>query len=520
MSMNKRVLALAVAGASALMLGGAFGLSTHTGRVEAAGAATIAVGCAQSSSPASIQFPTSATAPTLGVIDGVQAGVGSGATAITLNAINLLTPQTSLECAALIQDATGATAVAGEDANPNTVDGGNVIYTLANAGGRFVILDNLSSTISKPCGADAPGPTPPVAATAPGLESCEGAVAGGIAPNGYVTPNPDLVIRVGLAPGVPLNAFGTLSGIQGVNFGFALTATYQRYADLSAVVGSFGPSTNAATVNLGLLAPLYSLALAASPTTISANPASANTGGVAQGGNGGGATITASLYTVNTNPLVLGLGATGNIVIGGSGTVTAAGQVLSAGAEPGTVTFATSAGVFGAPAAAAASAQQTVSVACGVLPGSTLAFNPQTFSFGTFSFTGCTSASATLYGGGAAGQATVVATFTGAITGGQAQNAVMVAISPVANVVSLIRGCNEVITPASLAQNGPIGAYVATVSPANAVVSVWQFNNAAQAFGALYFSAAGAPTNGGSVGPNQSVFVCVSGAAGVPNGAY
>jgi hypothetical protein len=45
------------------------------------------------------------------------------------------------------------------------------------------------------------------------------------------------------------------------------------------------------------------------------------------------------------------------------------------------------------------------------------------------------------------------------------------------------------------------------------VLSIWQFSNSLHAFQALYFSTAGAPTDITSVGPNQSIFICVSGAA-------
>jgi hypothetical protein len=208
------------------------------------------------------------------------------------------------------------------------------------------------------------------------------------------------------------------------------------------------------------------------------------------------------------------------VPIGTSGVTINLGATSVAGSGPGTVNFVTNNGIFGTPSSVSTSAQQTVAVACGVLPGSNLVFNPQTFSFGTFSFNSCISATTNLFGGGAAGTATVVATFVGSVTGQQAQNAVAVAFSPVPNTVNLVRGCNEVITPASLAQNTPIATYVNSVSPSGVVVSVWQYNNATQSFNALYFSTAGAPTNGNSVGGNQSVFICVSAGATVSNGAF
>jgi hypothetical protein len=311
--------------------------------------------------------------------------------------------------------------------------------------------------------------------------------------------------------------------VQGIISGFALTAQYQRDPALSAVLDSgvapaavnAGPDTASAFVQLGFVLPTYYMSLTANPTTIPAQPnlniPGVSTPGVAQGGNGQSSLITASMFT-GVAPLA--------VPIGTSGVTINLGATSVAGSEPGTVTFVTNNGIFGTPSSVSTSAQQTVAVACGVLPGSNLVFNPQTFSFGTFSFNSCISATTNLFGGGAAGTATVVATFVGSVTGQQAQNAVAVAFSPVPNTVNLVRGCNEVITPASLAQNTPIATYVNSVTPSGVVVSVWQYNNATQSFNALFFSTAGAPTNGNSVGGNQSVFICVSASATVGNGAF
>lgn len=529
-SMTKRIFGLAAAGAVALMLGGAYTLTAPPGRASAAGATTIVAGCAQGNNPNDIEFPTNGAG---GAINGAQTqpffvfGSAAPATPLVLNAINVQQPQAYLECAALLQDTLPlfGVGVAGQDGNLNTVDGGSVVYTLLTVGGRFAILDNLSASVSKTCGSDGVGP---IAApqTGAGYESCEGAipvsipVAGGTA--GAVVPNPNLIIKVGLMPGVPQSAFGSLTGVQGANAGFTLTATYQRYNDLN-IVGAFGPSTSSVTLNLGLGAPSYAMGLTASPTTVSANPNPAMAGvvvaGAAQGGNTGGSTITASLYTVNSNPATVGLGSSGSIVVAGGGTLTATGGVQTTGAEPGTVTFSTNAGVFGAPASPSASALQTVAVACGVLPGTNPIYNPQTFSFRTYAFNSCQSVTAVLYGGGAAGQATVVAVFVGNVTGQQAQNAVFVGFGAAGNTGSLIRGCNEAVTPASLSQGTPITTYLTTISPASVVAAIWQFNNATQGFAAAYFSMPNAPANGNTIGPNQSVFICVAGPASVPNGA-
>jgi hypothetical protein len=402
-----------------------------------------------------------------------------------------------------------------------------------------------------------------------GLESCKGAAT---VSGTTVTPNIANSAFVSLAAGVPISSFGSFTGIGAVGAtAFQLSATYTRYASLNTVgltltgvavapgapsvpanctltaggpfpIGPGGgtatctftgiPTPGASLLNLtqalSIVGPTYYLGLSANPTTVPAQPNLSTPGvttpGVAQGGNGQSSLITATMYTIlSSAPFVVNTASGGSVIVGTpAGTiVSTSGAILAVGSEPGTVTFTTNNGIFGSPSTAATSAQQTVAVACGVLPGtSNLIYNPGSFSFGTFSFSSCSTATANLFGGGAAGTATVVGTFVGSITGQQATNAVTVAFSPVPNTVNLVRGCNEVITPASLAQNTPIATYLGTVAPSGVVVSIWQYNNAAQAFGALYFSTAGAPTNGTSVGGNQSVFICASGGATVGNGAY
>lgn len=547
MSTKKRLLALAVAGASAVVLGGAFSLAGHTTRVSASGPTTIVVGCANATNgannPLDVEFPTSSVG---GPISGGQETAPTAITpatiiqpinsiSLTANGINNLQSGFYLICGAVLQDAAAAAVVPpalpptnnDQDGNVNTVDQGNVTYVLQNAGGRFAILDNLSTTVTKPCAATAPGVTLTLGAGTIQSDQCLGGVVDpftsvALGVTGGVTPNPALDVKVGFAAGVPLSSFGSLNGLVGINSGFALTASYTRDPALTAALTSavapvatnIGPSTAQATVALGVIAPTYYLSLTANPTTIAAQPnlniPGVSTPGVAQGGNGQSSLITASLFTGAT-PL--------SVPLGGGAFVTL-GTTTVAGAEPGTVTFVTNNGIFGTPSSIAASAQQTVAVACGVLPGSNLVYNPQTFSFGTFSFNSCISATTNLFGGGAAGTATVVATFVGSVTGQQAQNAVAVAFSPVANTVNLVRGCNEVITPASLAQNTPIATYLGTINSSSVVVSIWQYNNATQSFGALYFSTPGAPVNGSTIGGNQSVFICVSAGATVGNGAF
>jgi len=500
------------------------------------------VGCAQApggaNNPDDIEFPTGPGAVGTSLDGGLISGgqiqpvfvIGAAGTPLVLNAlslnantVNYLQTGNYLICGAIMQD-NSAVALAGNDQDlfVNTVDQGSVTYVLQTAGGRFAILDNLSTTVTKPCAATAPG-----ILAGPGVQSdqCAGGVdllsSTALLP-GLVAPNPALEVKVGFSAGVPLSSFGNLAGVQGIISGFALTAQYTRDPALTTqltgtiapLATNIGPSVATSFVQLGLIVPTYYMSLTANPTTVPAQPNLNTPGvtspGVAQGGNGQSSLLTASMFT-GASPL--------SVAITGGVTITL-GATTTAGSEPGTITFVTNNGIFGTPAAIAASAQQTVSVACGVLPGTNLVYNPTTFSFGNFSFNSCISATTNLYGGGAAGTATVVATFVGSVTGQQAQNAVAVAFSPVPNTVNLVRGCDEVITPATLAQNTPIATYVGTVNPSGVVVSVWQYNNGAQAFGGLFFSTPGAPTNGNSVGGNQSVFICVSAGATVGNGAF
>src|SRR5579883_876925 len=58
---KKRLMALAVAGASAVVLGGAFGLSQHATHVSAAGPSAITEGCVTGNASNLIQFPLTIT---------------------------------------------------------------------------------------------------------------------------------------------------------------------------------------------------------------------------------------------------------------------------------------------------------------------------------------------------------------------------------------------------------------------------------------------------------------------------
>ncbi|MHB8575868.1 MAG: hypothetical protein ACYDCQ_11130, partial [Dehalococcoidia bacterium] len=107
----------------------------------------------------------------------------------------------------------------------------------------------------------------------------------------------------------------------------------------------------------------------------------------------------------------------------------------------------------------------------------------------------------------------VTGTYVADFTGATATAATTVALTASSPTVSLSRGCNEVITGPTTSAAASATVILGLVSPSSVVVSIWQFNNSLHAFQALYFSTAGAPTDISSVGPNQSIFICVSGAA-------
>lgn len=468
--------------------------AASAGAADGSGNIQIVVGCVASVTPTDIEFgalangalaqPALQIVPTTNTV--APAGLGSAA---VINGFDLARPYNALECSAIVQDTPPDI-----DAMPNTVDAGSITYSLNTLGGRFAILNNKSAVYGVACGQ----PT----GAALGFEGCSGGrfVTG----SSVVTPNPANIIEVGLAPGVALSSFGSLSAIAGLS-GFSLTATYTRDPAISANVAAVppGPESASATALLGVLTPTYQLNLTAAPSTIPARPQIATPGaaspnvGLVPGVQS--STITANLTTV-------GITAAGSILIGAPSTTT------TVGTEPGTVTFVTNLGLFGDLAAQLATGKQTAAVACGQLPGYTPVYNPATFGFNTYSFASCQTATATLYGGGQAGQATVVATFVGSITGAQSQNAVAVALSPIASVIVLARGCNQVLTPDSLVPNTPISTYVYNyIIPSGSVAAVWQYNNALQMYQGLFFTNSSAPTVPNAVvGPDQSLIVCLA----------
>jgi hypothetical protein len=520
LSIRKRVLAFAAAGAAALLLGGVV-TSHHASRVDAAGPTHAAIGCANSTDPTQIAFPA-----TGGVITTSSQNTIAG---IAPALLSITTPNGVVECGAVFEDDASAAAAIGQDADPTTVDGGSITFTLTTGTGISTILESNATTFSVPCGSSTPpsGLTATVGtgATAPtvtgnfgGWDSCQGGVLGA----GVVTPNPANVVHVALRPGATFSLIGAGSPVA------TISATYIRFPSLAgpftvtagtgcggavtcpATVTAVGPSTvttNSVTVGIGV--PTYASSLSPNPATISS------------AAGAGPSVLTDSLFHLSTvctaiggNVILTPLTSTA-LVVCGNGITTI--QQYAPGAESGVVTFTTSLGVFGGTTASQGGAGQTFSVHCGAVPATVPTILIPTLGLASnFALTSCQSATANLFGGGNAGTAVVVANFVGDFTGATTQATTQVQMLVNASV-ALTRGCNEVITGPSVATapvSGTVSGLVTNlVSPSSAVVSVWMFNNSLHAFQAGYFNVSGAPTDFNSVAPGQSLFICVSGAA-------
>jgi hypothetical protein len=111
------------------------------------------------------------------------------------------------------------------------------------------------------------------------------------------------------------------------------------------------------------------------------------------------------------------------------------------------------------------------------------------------------------------------------VWGGQAhaqQQGILIAGASPTQPYALLRGCNQVVSDAP---NGArLAGMVALVTPADAVVSIWRYNNATQKFQVGFFADTAAPTDFtamGSSGPGRSTetyFVCVVKAAVIVGG--
>jgi hypothetical protein len=356
-----------------------------------------------------------------------------------------------------------------------------------------VIAETGSSTDTINCG---------VTTTPAGFNSCisgfvtKASTSPPFAP-AFVSPNPSNTIHVALAPGITFAPIAAISPV------ITVTATYTRDPMLGPAVTL---TTNTATI--GVVPPLYQMTVSASPTTISSATSS-----------GTGATITATIQhpsPVGCIPLAFG----GFIVCAGSPTLFSFG--VTQGAEPGLVTFKTTAGALTSSTDTSGTATQLqVTVHCGPIPTTPPTVIvpaggiPPVPSTQTLSFSSCSTASATLVGAGAGGTALITASFVGDTTGASANATTQVTLTgpPSGAATPLTVGCNEVVLPSTLPGGTAIGVIVNDVQPAGSVVSIWAFNNATHLFLGGYFNTPGAPVDFTTVSPSQSVFICVNAAA-------
>jgi len=495
LSIRKRVLALAAAGAAALMLGGVV-TSHQATHVSASGADHAAIGCANSTAATDISFPAAAGVITTSVQSTITAGTVPALLAVT-------TPNSVVECGAVFEDDAAATAAAGQDTDPTTIDGGSITFTL-NGG----VTSGISTILEANSGVFSVG-----AGSTKTHEECQGAIpTGGVAATATaVTPHPANIVHVALRPGASFPLIGAGSPV------VTISAQYIRFPSLPAVVPAGGPTT--ATTNaitIGLAVPTYFGSLTPSPATISATAGAQ------------ASTLTMSLYHLATtctavNGLTTIIPTTGTSLVVCGNVPTATGvlnttvQQFTPGAESGVVTFTTSSGVLANTSLALGGGQQILSEHCGAVPNTVPTILIPTLGISTtFALTSCQTATALLYGGGNVGTAVVVANFVGDFTGATAQATTQVQLA-FNSTVSLTRGCNEVVTGPSVATapvSGTVSGLVTNlVTPSSAVVSVWMFNNSTHAFQAGFFSTAGAPTDFSTVGAGQSLFICVNGTA-------
>jgi len=508
LSIRKRILALAAVGAAAVMLGGAF--SAHRApKVEAAAATQAAIGCTNLNVLADVFFPTLASGT---IISSVQ---GTGV--LTPGTLSIITPNVVVWCGAVFEDAIPAAAVAGQDLDPSTIDGGSIIFNLTSTNGVGMLTESSSNSFSVGCGATnifegCQGGNftsgPPAEAGTPGCWI-------GATPNCVaISPTAANSVHVSLRPGASFSLIG------GASPAFTLSATYSRFQSVTTLAGAIPApaftapvSTNA--ISIAVATPVYAMTLTPVPATI---PAAS--------GTGVSSTITAAMYHVSNLCSTLGnlglVNVTGGFFICGAGGVPNVVIGVVAGAESGVITFSTNSGVFGSTAAALGGAQQVYSVHCGSLPGQSAVILIPTFGLNAnFPLTQCVSATANLFGGGAAGTATIVANFVGDYTGGTTNWTTTVGLSPTAATVNLNQGCNEVIVPASYAAGTPTATIVGLAKGVT-VVSAWVFNNSTHTFAAGFFSVAGAPTDGfaTTIAGGASIFLCVSGSGTFPTGAF
>jgi hypothetical protein len=339
---------------------------------------------------------------------------------------------------------------------------GTVTFTVSGPG---MLVENNARSLTVACGSAAQN------------LACTGALPAGDA---GVTGTAALTVHVAVLPLAtlpPLPAPGAVG----------VTAVYQE----DPALGGAGATASAA---IDLAPPRYAATASVDRTVVT-------------GGTNASAVVTVQLYhplLEGCAPLSVGL----YLFCSGESL-----QPGDAGAEPGTVTLTTTLGLF-------PNGESTIAAACdageGQSPGGQPALTaPPPGVDAPFRYT-CTDVRVRLAAAGFAGEATVTAQFTGAITGATAQSSVTVTIAPGPATLQLIGGCTPAQAPSGLPAAAPIDELVGSITPSSAVVAVWR-HDPDTGWQALYLRGGG-PVDGATVDPGEPLYICVDALAQYPLG--
>lgn len=369
-------------------------------------------------------------------------------------ALNLAEPRLAVTCAAVF-----ANADAPSGGDPLALPPGEVTFSVSGPG---LIVEQATQIATVACGV----------AAQPG--SCRGGVATEAAPES-VAATAALTIHVVLLPGALLPPAGSGEFIN-------VNAAYRG--------GDGGVATAASAIDLG--PPLYQIVL---------TPGRA----VADGGANDGVAIGVRLrHALPSGCSVLGAGP--YLLC-----AELSAEPGDSGAEPGTIVFTTDLGAF-------PNGEQRIAADCGDLPAASARLTvPGPGGERPFALS-CTDVAVRLSPMGRAGEVTIRATFTGALTGASASGETALTLAPRPATLPLAGGCAEVFAPQALPAAAPVTLLVESVQPASAVVSVWRRDPATGVWQAGFLRGAAAPLDFTTLDPGERVILCVDGLAQFPLG--
>lgn len=182
-------------------------------------------------------------------------------------------------------------------------------------------------------------------------------------------------------------------------------------------------------------------------------------------------------------------------------------QSTQPGVEPGTVTLTTTLGTF-------ANGAQQMQLGCGV-PPSSLPLVPEAGVAQPYPLA-CQSMTVNVELAGRAGTAAFTAAFVGLYTGAQAGTQAQTTIAPEPPSYRLVPGCTQVEAPLELPASAPAQVVAESVTPPDAVVSIWRMDAASGVWQAGYARDPAMPLNFTTVTPGETLFVCVDALASYP----